>query len=503
MRERKELKLLLALGPEDRTVEEEVRVKAHLASCPECAALAQAYAEQDELLRPVPAAHLTRAQRKDLYARVERERRREMFRSRYAAWGATAALVVALVGMVLGARFLLRNGNQSPQEPSTIQVAGEGSPEPTLTSQPTLTSEPPAGTALPPESPWLKLVTPISGQVVSGKVSFEGRTNYTPDDPTVYVYLYDDEGRLFSERWVQIEGTPGGEGTFRGELPVRYYTGPMTLVVTVPEHGEAVAHLTVVGASSDDPLAGMDLVESWSEISPDRRWIAEGWVAFPASGRAEAGYYRRLVVRERLGTREHVVVDAWDEPLPGHTTPRRVAWSDDGRYFYFTARPVPDGCGGLVNGSDLRRLDTETGEVTELLPPSGFWVSLSPDEGTLAYVTWREEDLVVRDLGNGAERRVELDPGEDFTAGEIVWSPGGERLALTVAHLPCTGAWAASTSVLVVDVVTGKARTLLEEDERLLLTARWTEEGILLAERDRFDDPLWLLDPDTGELQVK
>ncbi len=126
---------LLALRPDDRSGSERRRVEAHLATCPDCAALTRTYAEQDRLIRAEPRARLTPAQRSRLLARVRQERRRHVIFDRLStALGALVA-AAALVGLILGLGSLLR------QEPQPSDVPAGGLPattiDPTLAPTPT------------------------------------------------------------------------------------------------------------------------------------------------------------------------------------------------------------------------------------------------------------------------------------------------------------------------------------------------------------------------------
>ena len=82
------------------------------------------------------------------------------------------------------------------------------------------------------------------------------------------------------------------------------------------------------------------------------------------------------------------MVDAWAPYGLGYTVPRPFHWSNDGRYLFVTNDPAPDGCALFVNGSDLQRVDLSNGEVTQIVEPVGLWLSLSPDETKLAYLSW-------------------------------------------------------------------------------------------------------------------
>lgn len=238
-------------------------------------------------------------------------------------------------------------------------------------------------------------------------------------------------------------------------------------------------------------------LRTWSSSSPDGQWSAQTTAKFPAGGAGE-NYYTQLKISQTDGGLEWVIVDIWEEWGLGYTIPQIVQWSQDGRYVYFTNRPVPDGCAVFVNGLDLHRFDLGDGSVTELVPPVGLWLSLSPDESTLAYIGYADRGLVIRDLATGVEREMKLEPGPDYQAGHIVWSPDGVALVLTLALRPCTTNWADTTSIVHVDVATLEQTTLIAEDPRLFITAEWiTENQVLLRDNDDIE---WLLDMTAGQV---
>lgn len=217
--------------------------------------------------------------------------------------------------------------------------------------------------------------------------------------------------------------------------------------------------------------------------SPDGAWTAVTTVAIPKPDSGQEQYYQHLQVEGSDGSTRWTAVDQWSPYGLGYTTPRPFHWSSDGRYLYFTDEPVPDGCALFVNGSDLNRLDLTTGEVTTLVPQAGPWISLSPDEHTLAYVAGGDRGLVLRDLATGQEQAIPLQVGSgDWQAGDVIWSPDGSSLALTVAHGPCRGGWAQSTSILRVDLARLEATPLLQEDNRLLLTAAWPDAATIVVQ---------------------
>jgi murein DD-endopeptidase MepM/ murein hydrolase activator NlpD len=101
-----EIQVLLALRPEDRSVTEERRVRAHLAVCAECTARAEAYAEQDRAIRSEPRLALTPSQRGQLLSTIERKRRRHEMRSKLFTSAGTAVAITALIGLALCSRLM-------------------------------------------------------------------------------------------------------------------------------------------------------------------------------------------------------------------------------------------------------------------------------------------------------------------------------------------------------------------------------------------------------------
>ena len=248
-------------------------------------------------------------------------------------------------------------------------------------------------------------------------------------------------------------------------------------------------------------LAQMD-VDQWMEASPDGEWQAAGMVAWPQEG---AEYHVMLTVSQSGGPVKWALVDAWYEAGLGAGFPAPVQWSADGQYFYFSNQMTPDGC-SLFSPKrlDLYRLTLATGEVQAVLPGSFYGVFLSPDGRSVAAFRQVTRAFVVDDLDTGQKTMVNLDPGVDYASGAVVWSPDGDRLALTLAIHPCGGGYdgqglfAVSSSIVMVDTQTGEVRTLIEEDDRKFETVAWDEpERITLKDKE---GALWLLNVNTGEL---
>lgn len=242
-------------------------------------------------------------------------------------------------------------------------------------------------------------------------------------------------------------------------------------------------------------------MHTWSSSSPDGVWTAETTAAFPIvddTNADESHYHARLKVTRGDHTVEWTAVDEWSRWALGYTTPQPFHWSRDGRYLYFTNRPVPDGCALFTNGSDLQRLDLSDGTVTEVVSSVGLVLSLSPDEQTLAYVGYRDRGLILRDLATGEERSVNMDDRVQGSTGSLVWSPDGTALMLTVAFPKCAPEDHRMHSIVRADVATLSATTLIAQDVRLLTTTEWPEaDRVVLTDKtaDR-----WWMHPATGQM---
>jgi len=238
--------------------------------------------------------------------------------------------------------------------------------------------------------------------------------------------------------------------------------------------------------------------------SPDGKWVmtATSALALNANGELYADYsYDQVKVYNTESQQEWVPIEQWSNAGLGSGGYVPFLWTPDGKYLYVTYKPRPDGCAVFVNGLDLSRLDLDNGSFVQIVPAVGLWLSLSPDETMLAYVGYGDRGLIIRDLATGSERQVKLDPGKEYQAGHIVWSPEGDALVLTLAIQPCSANWADSTSVIRIDIPTLEQMTLIPEDKRLFTTLEWpTPKQVLLS-----DDAgkLWGMDPDSGEIAAK
>jgi hypothetical protein len=131
MNECKVVRDLLALRPDEWDADERRQVQAHLDTCPDCAALARAYAEQDRLIQATPRVRLTPSQRGQLLSHTQRERKRHEMRTKLSTILSTVTAVAALIALTLGLYVLLRESDQ---------LTGDA---PSPTDEPPIIPEPP------------------------------------------------------------------------------------------------------------------------------------------------------------------------------------------------------------------------------------------------------------------------------------------------------------------------------------------------------------------------
>jgi Tol biopolymer transport system component len=263
---------------------------------------------------------------------------------------------------------------------------------------------------------------------------------------------------------------------------------------------------TPVGRPTPD-LAAMDAGRQ-TFTSPDGGWIAETTVAFPSEGSDIDQMYIGLTIRRADGKVEWKVVDEWGMLGLGWSYPQPVRWSKDGRSLYYTYRVVPDGGWIFPPEAGLYKVDLKSGRVTELFSRDQYlsWFSLSPDEKTLAYIKDRDSEgrllsvvsLVLRELDSGEERAVVLGQRDrlELYAAQIVWSPDGKVLAITIASELME--YGGTTSILLVDTVSLAVKPIVVEDKRYLVAGEWVgNDRLLLMDPQR---NIWSWDRESGEL---
>jgi dipeptidyl aminopeptidase/acylaminoacyl peptidase len=163
---------------------------------------------------------------------------------------------------------------------------------------------------------------------------------------------------------------------------------------------------------------------------------------------------------------------------------REIDWSPDGGTFLYTADRNGDEFHQVytvpVDGGRPRQFPSEA-DVQHYLGMGGSW---SPDGSQVAFAgndrDPTEQDLVIRDMLTGEERRLLTGEAIYFPAG---WSPDGARL-LALELLSNT-----NTNILLVDVADGSSRRLTEhEGEVKYFPVGWSPDGAgfyLVTDEDR------------------
>jgi Tol biopolymer transport system component len=199
-----------------------------------------------------------------------------------------------------------------------------------------------------------------------------------------------------------------------------------------------------------------------------------------------------LQVARTDGSLTWLVIDKKGPLSLDYPFPSQFRWSTDGRYLYYygsTSRQYlhrgDETCDiGGVN-VDPYRLDLESGAITSLDPQGNLEeLSISPDARAFAYFDPDRNInvLTLRDLETGEEKQLTFDvpTGEDWTVSEMLWAPDESAMAFTVMADPCNPTGVYPISLIVVDLKTVIARTLIEEDPDLNWQFEWVDSQILL-----------------------
>ncbi len=221
----KRIRVLLALRREDWSDRERQQVASHVASCESCAALARAYAEQEQLLQRTAAAQTGHPQWLSLHQCVEQQRRWNSMKARWNAVLSSLLALVAIAVLVLGLIPLFERNRQTQPGPATdaptvaptmtatpastptTQPTATSLPLPTPTTQPTMTSLPlPTPTTAPPTS--MPSRTPVVVPATGGL----GIEIAPGSDPDKVIRLVQDLGLGWVKRqvsWSEIEPSKG------------------------------------------------------------------------------------------------------------------------------------------------------------------------------------------------------------------------------------------------------------------------------------------------------
>jgi dipeptidyl aminopeptidase/acylaminoacyl peptidase len=176
---------------------------------------------------------------------------------------------------------------------------------------------------------------------------------------------------------------------------------------------------------------------------------------------------------------------------------REIDWSPDGTTFLYTADRDGDEFTQVytvpVSGGRPEMFPSEA-DVQHYL---GLGKSWSPNGSKVAFAgndrDPTEQDVVIRDMATGEERRVVIGEATYFAAG---WSPDGTKL-LAIEMLSNT-----NLNILLVDVDEGSSRVVTEhEGEAKFIPVGWAADGsgfYLITNEGREFDGLAFQDPASG-----
>jgi Tol biopolymer transport system component len=117
----------------------------------------------------------------------------------------------------------------------------------------------------------------------------------------------------------------------------------------------------------------------------------------------------------------------------------------------------------------------------------------------LAYIAWNGNmvALILSTIDTDGEQQVALTAsGQYIQSGNLVWSPDGDSLLLTMVHDPCGSDW--RHSIVRIDSSDLTAETLIDQDERLFTIREWSEADTALLTDNAGDT--WQLNILTGDI---
>ena len=245
--------------------------------------------------------------------------------------------------------------------------------------------------------------------------------------------------------------------------------------------------------------SGTDYFQGDYLPSSDGTVIAWGTSVFDTSGGNDT--HITLNVANVDGSEQKAILDERLKDVS--ILPQPIQWSPDGKFLYYTDEPY--GIGGYIlfwGGPDLKRVDVQSGTITEILPDTGCLcpMTVSPDGTTVAYIAgYGPLELVLHDVATGDERRLSVDAGH-LQAGDIVWSPDGKALVYTMAISNFENPESEKYAIARVDAATLSQTILIPDDQRLLQTAVWpTVNAVWLNDKD---NNAWQMNPETGEVML-
>lgn len=188
-----------------------------------------------------------------------------------------------------------------------------------------------------------------------------------------------------------------------------------------------------------------------------------------------------------LQQRDNTMIYTLDEtPAPqglGYTLATPLFFDPSERYFYYNDQGVADGCGIYFGGEDLQQVELSNGTQITLKNTNGIGHTLSPDGHTVAFLRQQVDNqftLHFFDLLTQTTETIDLSlEGESPKAGNLVFSPNGQRLAFTTLLNACSGgAWVVGT----IDLISAEITThYTGTGYPWLYPVAWWEDAVLIV----------------------
>lgn len=190
------------------------------------------------------------------------------------------------------------------------------------------------------------------------------------------------------------------------------------------------------------------------------------------------------------------------EPLAASQTLTRHAlyWSPDGRYLFFaqTLLRIDTDLHAYAQVGTIQRLALATGDVQPIVisvnDVAAYAVAFDAGSQRMAWVQADSpERLTVLDLRTYAPQKHTLQL-ELASGGDLVWSPEGDRLAMSAVRAGGGGV------VVMFEPATGTVVALPTPDERVLRVLAWEPGGLVRLQDESWPAPgAWLLNLTTGD----
>ncbi len=199
--------------------------------------------------------------------------------------------------------------------------------------------------------------------------------------------------------------------------------------------------------------------------------------------------------------RQWLLEDSTHPPDARPPYPAALGWSPDSRYLYFTRRQADvENCTNLpaLNGINLTRLDTASGEVVTLWEGNAAGMGVAPDGQYWVGLEFQADALLIHLRLLQEEQSWQLrwplaaNSSASPALGRLVWSPDGSALAVSVLHDACLVDYKLRyNSIVRLDL---KGRSLLAlryHDRRGFQAVEWPEPERILVE-DWLGKRYWL-----------